>query len=109
MLRQAANEGWDVPGECKNEALYQCLRIMLDPEARTKNKLAAARVLVAADRADISRARLRLEAEKLRRPVEDDDARELIEHALSIVDAHRGTDNRDQDQGGDSRDPDSLP
>ena len=94
LLRQAANEGWDVPGEIKNEALYQCWRIILDPTAASKNKLASARVLVAADRADIARARLRWDIERQQPAASEDDCRDLIEQALSHVE------NRDKDNPG---------
>ena len=58
LARRAIRQRWGVPDEVQTEVLWQAASILADPEADTKHKLAAMRLLVAADRADILGDRL---------------------------------------------------
>lgn len=52
QLRRAARQDWGVPDVARNEAIYQCLKILADPDASERNRLAASKALIAMDRAD---------------------------------------------------------
>ena len=52
LLRKAAREDWGVPGEVKNEAIYQALKILASPQSSHRDRLAASKFLLQADRAD---------------------------------------------------------
>jgi hypothetical protein len=64
LLRRAARGRWGVPDVLKNETLYQCAKILASLEADDRDKLAAMKVLIAADKADQGEERLTLDREK---------------------------------------------
>jgi hypothetical protein len=53
-LRHALREQWGVPGIVRNEAVFQAARILSSEKTTPRDKLAAARFLVAADHADVA-------------------------------------------------------
>lgn len=55
LIRRAATEGWDVPGEAKREAVDLCRSVVQGTTKATKEQLAAVRCLIAADQVDARR------------------------------------------------------
>ena len=57
LLRRATAANWGVPDAVKNEAIFQCAKI-LAPPGKERLKLSAMRLLAALDRTDLMRARV---------------------------------------------------
>jgi hypothetical protein len=64
LLRRAVRSDWGVPDVARNEAIYQCLKILAKDGGRVRDKLAAAKTLAAFDRADVAAAMLALQTAK---------------------------------------------
>jgi hypothetical protein len=62
LRRRAARSDWGVPDELKAEALWQAMKLIADPKGNARDKMAAARFVVAAERNDLAAARLKLDA-----------------------------------------------
>lgn len=89
LLRRAARCNWGVPDIVRNEAVYQAAELLADDEADHREKLAAQRLLIAADLADIAAARLELQRLKLVKP-ETSDARDaLLAEAEDLIRGER--------------------
>lgn len=71
-MRRAARGNWGVPDDVKNEAIYQASKILTDPAAKARVKIAAMVFLLAADRVDQG-------ATKLPPPAPPEDRRKRIE------------------------------
>lgn len=65
LRRRAARERWGVPDAVKNETIYQATKILADPDAGEREKLAAMRVLATFDRVDQADDKLKMHREKL--------------------------------------------
>jgi hypothetical protein len=61
LARRAAREKWGVPDPLKTEALYQAAKMLADPEASHRDRLAASKLLLEADRHDLSEDKLVLD------------------------------------------------
>jgi hypothetical protein len=94
LLRKAARENWGVPEVVKNEGIYACYKVLIDPESGRKAKMAAARVLEQADRNDLLAERLKLV--KLAQ-VGADTTLTLAELVRDMVHTGARYDNRDDD------------
>ena len=64
-LRRAARQRWGVPDELKSEALFRAAKILTDPEADDRLKLAAAKFLQGCDKVDQADDKLDFEKSKL--------------------------------------------
>lgn len=78
LARRAARERWGVPDPLRTEALYQAAKALTDPEASHRDRLAAMKLLLEADRHDQADDRMVLDRAKFEhatRPPEtpDDD------------------------------------
>lgn len=78
LLRRAARQDWGVPDVARNEAIYQALKILSDPKAKDRAKVAAMKTLVSFDLADIAHARLALAQQLASKDLPDDDGKPRI-------------------------------
>jgi hypothetical protein len=64
LLRRAVRGRWGVPDPLRTEALYQAARTLADPGSSYRLRLAASKLLLDADKHDLSEDKLDLERAK---------------------------------------------
>jgi hypothetical protein len=61
LARRAARERWGVPDPMRTEVLFQAARMLTDPEASHRDRWAASKFLLEADRHDLTEDKLALD------------------------------------------------
>jgi hypothetical protein len=108
LAGRAVRERWNVPLEVRNEAVFQALRILTDPDSSAREKNAAGRLVgtfdasaIAAWRARIAEEKLDLDRAKLAGPQEDDLRDMMLREAIER-DAEDYERERSQDAGAET-------
>lgn len=71
LARRAARERWGVPDALRTEALYQAAKVLADVETSHRDKLAAMKLLLEADRQDLAEDKFSHDTRPPEQPADD--------------------------------------
>lgn len=82
LTERAIRDRWPIPEEVRAEAIMRMVEILVDPTTKKREKIAATRVLVAADGKNLEQIRLAI----LAKVTDAGSASQIIREAFELID-----------------------